>query len=161
MWRESEEERDCERRAAGWALVDIVELPTRRESRVNYTRGRGLWQCLRLSLSLSLSLSLACTLYLRVGYDTRCFVPTKEKGPFPHKGLQPVFFFHLISLPLSLHISSLTLSLSLSFFLFLFLWLVAHPSFHRGPFIILPFFLAGSFCRAFSRDLSSSLRESR
>ena len=113
MWRESEEERDCERRAAGWALVDIVELPTRRESRVNYTRGRGLWQCLRLSLSLSLSLSRVRFTYV---WDTTHAVSCqrKRKGHSRTKGCSLFSFFTLFPSP-----SRCTFHLSLSLSLFL------------------------------------------
>lgn len=95
---------------------------------------------------LSFVSSSPCTLYLR-GIRHTLFVPTKEKGPFRTKGCSLLFFFFtLFSSPFSP--SPLSLSLAR-----------CTPLSSQGPFIIPPFFLAGSFCRARARDLSLSLGE--
>lgn len=90
---------------------------------------------------LSFVSSSPCTLYLR-GIRHTLFVPTKEKGPFRTKGCSLFFFFLPYFPPLSLLLS---LSLSLA---------RCTPLSSQGPFIIPPFFLAGSFCRARARARS-------
>lgn len=90
---------------------------------------------------LSFVSSSPCTLYLR-GIRHTLFVPTKEKGPFRTKGCSLFFFFLPYFPPLSLLLS---LSLSLA---------RCTPLSSQGPFIIPPFFLAGSFCRARARAIS-------